>query len=407
MSLLEKFAPFESIRADLNAHGMMPFGVVTEKILSPTEGLVGGKKTILAGTNNYLGLTFAPECVAAAQKATADEGTGTTGSRMANGTYSGHRALEQELAAFFGRDSAMVFTTGFLATMGMVATLTGPGDVLLIDGDSHASIYDGCKLSGADIVRFRHNDLADLEKRLRRLGERTANTLIVSEGLYSMMGDQAPLAGIVELKRKYGGYLLLDEAHSVGVLGKHGRGLAEAAGVEDEVDFVVGTFSKSLGSVGGFCVSSRPELELIRMAARAYIFTASPTPSVVASTRAALRLVAAHPELRKKLWRNANRLYEGLAKIGYQLGPQAGPVVAVFVDDREQAIAGWHQLLAAGVYVNLVLPPATPTGASLLRCSLSAAHTDEQIDKILDAFAALPMAASGKSAAPQTRTHSV
>ncbi len=406
MSLLDKFAPLESIREDLNAHGMMPFGVVTEKILSPTEGLVEGKKTILAGTNNYLGLTFAPECVAAAQRATADEGTGTTGSRMANGTYSGHRALEQELAAFFGRESAMVFTTGFLATMGMVATLTGPGDVLLIDGDSHASIYDGCKLSGADIVRFRHNDLVDLEKRLRRLGERTANTLIVSEGLYSMMGDQAPVAGIVELKRRYGGYLLLDEAHSVGVLGAHGRGLAEAAGVEDEVDFVVGTFSKSLGSVGGFCVSSRPELELIRMAARAYIFTASPTPSVVASTRAALRLVSAHPELRKQLWRNAARLYEGLGKIGYQLGPQAGPVIAVFVDDREQAIAGWHQLLASGVYVNLVLPPATPTSASLLRCSLSAAHTDDQIDKILDAFAALPMAA-GEQAGPQSRMQSV
>ena len=406
MSLLEKFEPLSSIREDLNAHGMMPFGVVTEKILSPTEGMVDGKRTILAGTNNYLGLTFAPECVAAAQQATADEGTGTTGSRMANGTYSGHRALEQELAQFFGRESAMVFTTGFLATMGMVATLTGPGDVLLIDGDSHASIYDGCKLSGADIVRFRHNDLADLEKRLRRLGERTANTLIVSEGLYSMMGDQAPLAGIVDLKRKYGGYLLLDEAHSVGVLGAHGRGLAEAAGVEDEVDFVVGTFSKSLGSVGGFCVSSRPELELIRMAARAYIFTASPTPSVVASTRAALRLVAAHPELREKLWRNATRLYDGLAKIGYQLGPQAGPVVAVFVDDREQAIAGWHQLLAAGVYVNLVLPPATPTGASLLRCSLSAAHTDEQIDKILEAFASLPVAAS-ESAPSQARSQSV
>lgn len=392
MSLLDKFAPLQEIRNDLTAHGMMPFGVVTEKILSPTEGLVDGKRTILAGTNNYLGLTFAEECVTAAQRATAEEGTGTTGSRMANGTYSGHRALEQELAAFFRRDSAMVFTTGFLATMGMVATLTGPGDVLLIDGDSHASIYDGCKLSGADIVRFRHNDLADLEKRLRRLGDRVTNTLIVTEGLYSMMGDQAPLKGIVELKRKYGGYLLLDEAHSVGVLGQHGRGLAEADGVEDDVDFVVGTFSKSLGSVGGFCVSSRPELELIRMAARAYIFTASPTPSVVASTRAALRLVEAHPELREKLWRNATRLYEGLSANGFEVGPQAGPVVAVFIEDREAAIAGWHQLLATGVYVNLVLPPATPTSASLLRCSLSAAHSDEQLDKILNAFAGLPMA---------------
>ncbi len=392
MSLLDKFAPLQEIRNDLTAHGMMPFGVVTEKILSPTEGLVDGKRTILAGTNNYLGLTFAEECVTAAQRATAEEGTGTTGSRMANGTYSGHRALEQELAAFFRRDSAMVFTTGFLATMGMVATLTGPGDVLLIDGDSHASIYDGCKLSGADIVRFRHNDLGDLEKRLRRLGDRVTNTLIVTEGLYSMMGDQAPLKGIVELKRKYGGYLLLDEAHSVGVLGQHGRGLAEADGVEDDVDFVVGTFSKSLGSVGGFCVSSRPELELIRMAARAYIFTASPTPSVVASTRAALRLVEAHPELREKLWRNATRLYEGLSANGFEVGPQAGPVVAVFIEDREAAIAGWHQLLATGVYVNLVLPPATPTSASLLRCSLSAAHSDEQLDKILNAFAGLPMA---------------
>ncbi len=405
MSLLDKFAPLQAIREDLTAHGMLPFGVVTEKILSPTEGLVDGKRTILAGTNNYLGLTFAPECIAAAQQATADEGTGTTGSRMANGTYRGHRALEQELAEFFGRESAMVFTTGFLATMGMVATLTGPGDVLLIDGDSHASIYDGCKLSGADIVRFRHNDLNDLEKRLRRLGERTANTLIVSEGLYSMMGDQAPLAGIVELKRKYGGYLLLDEAHSVGVLGDSGRGLAEAAGVEDDVDFIVGTFSKSLGSVGGFCVSSRPELELIRMAARAYIFTASPTPSVVASTRAALRLVRSHPELRQQLWRNATRLYSGLAEMGYELGPQAGPVVAVFVEDREQAIAGWHQLLTDGIYVNLVLPPATPTSASLLRCSLSAAHTDDQVDEILAAFAALPVAA-GKSARSQPNMQS-
>ena len=405
MSLLDKFAPLQAIREDLTAHGMLPFGVVTEKILSPTEGLVDGKRTILAGTNNYLGLTFAPECIAAAQQAIADEGTGTTGSRMANGTYRGHRALEQELAEFFGRESAMVFTTGFLATMGMVATLTGRGDVLLIDGDSHASIYDGCKLSGADIVRFRHNDLNDLEKRLRRLGERTANTLIVSEGLYSMMGDQAPVAGIVELKRKYGGYLLLDEAHSVGVLGDSGRGLAEAAGVEDDVDFIVGTFSKSLGSVGGFCVSSRPELELIRMAARAYIFTASPTPSVVASTRAALRLVRSHPELRQQLWRNATRLYSGLAEMGYELGPQAGPVVAVFVEDREQAIAGWHQLLTDGIYVNLVLPPATPTSASLLRCSLSAAHTDDQVDEILAAFAALPVAA-GKSARSQPNMQS-
>jgi 8-amino-7-oxononanoate synthase len=230
--------------------------------------------------------------------------------------------------------------------------------------------------------------MADLEKRLRRLGEQTANTLIIAEGLYSMLGDQAPLKDIVELKHRYGACLLLDEAHSMGVFGDHGRGLAEAEGVEDDVDFVVGTFSKSLGSVGGFCVSNRPELDLVRMTARSYIFTASPTPSVVASTRAALKQIAKRPELREQLWRNAHRLYDGLKTHGFRLGPQPGPVVAVFVDQPERAIAWWHRLLERGVYVNLVIPPATPSTSCLLRCSLSAAHTADQIDQIIDAFAA-------------------
>ncbi|KPK61402.1 MAG: 8-amino-7-oxononanoate synthase [Gammaproteobacteria bacterium SG8_31] len=378
-----------TLRNDLLKHGTLPFGVVTERILSPTEGIVEGRKTILAGTNNYLGLTFAPECVEAGRQALADEGTGTTGSRMANGTYGAHAALEQELAEFFDREHALVFTTGFLATMGMVSTLAGKGDVLLIDADSHASIYDGCRLSGAEVIRFRHNDPADLEKRLRRLGDRSGNTLVVAEGLYSMLGDQAPLADIVAIKDKYGACLLLDEAHSMGVFGTRGRGLAEALGVDDNVDFIVGTFSKSLGSVGGFCVSNRPELELIRMAARSYIFTASPTPSVVASTRAALRLIHDHPELRERLWNNSRRLYDALSRAGFRLGPQPGPVVAVFVDDPTRAVAWWHQLLEQGVYVNLVIPPATPSTSCLLRCSISAAHTTEQVNQIAEAFVSL------------------
>ena len=389
MSLLDKFAPIEELRRDLLQRGTLPFGVVTERILSPTEGIVEGRKTILAGTNNYLGLTFAPECIEAGRRALTEEGTGTTGSRMANGTYGAHAALERELADFFDREHALVFTTGFLATMGMVSTLAGRGDVLLIDGDSHASIYDGCRLSGAEVIRFRHNDPADLEKRLRRLGDRSSNTLIVAEGLYSMLGDQAPLAEIVSVKNEYGAVLLLDEAHSMGVFGSHGRGLAEALNVEDGVDFLVGTFSKSLGSVGGFCVSDRPELELVQMSARSYIFTASPTPSVVASTRAALKVIQAHPELRDRLWDNARRLYAGLSGAGFQLGPQAGPVVAVFVDDPRRAVDWWHQLLEQGVYVNLVIPPATPSTSCLLRCSLSAAHTPEQIDRIAEAFVSL------------------
>ncbi|MDH4029646.1 MAG: aminotransferase class I/II-fold pyridoxal phosphate-dependent enzyme [Chromatiales bacterium] len=389
MSLLEKFAPLNKMRTDLLEYGSLPFGVVTERIISPTIGIVHGRETILAGSNNYLGLTFEPSCIEAAKAALDAEGTGTTGSRMANGTYSTHHALEQELAAFFDRQHALVFTTGFLATMGMVSTLAGRDDVLLIDADSHASIYDGCRLGGAEIIRFRHNDPADLEKRLRRLGERSANTLVVAEGLYSMLGDQPPLEAIVDIKDRYGACLLLDEAHSMGVFGAHGRGLAEALDLEDRVEFVVGTFSKSLGSVGGFCVSNLPELDLIRMAARSYIFTASPAPSVVASTREALKLIATRPELRERLWRNANQLYSGLQESGFQVGPQPSPVVAVFVDQAELAIEWWHQLLDNGIYVNLVIPPATPSTSCLLRCSMSAAHTTEQVNKIVSSFADL------------------
>ena len=397
MSLFDKFQPIVEIRAELQKLGIMPFGAVTEKILSSTEAIVNGHKVILAGTNNYLGLTFDPECIAAAKKAVEEQGTGTTGSRMANGTFTEHVKLEQELAAYFNRKHAIVFSTGYAATMGMSSTLTGAGDVIVLDADSHASIYDGVRLGGADVIRFRHNDAADLEKRLRRLGDRVTNTLIIVEGIYSMLGDQAPLADIAEVKRKYGGFLLVDEAHSLGMLGEHGRGVAEAAGVEDDVDFVVGTFSKSLGATGGYCVSSHPELEAIRFAIRSYIFTASPSPSVIASTRVALRLMQERPELRVRLWENAHRLYDGLKQLGFTVSPQVSPVVAVTIKQRDQAISWWNELMKRGAYVNLVMPPASPTTDSLLRCSVSAAHSSEQIDRIIEAFAALqaPADASG------------
>ncbi len=387
MSLFDKFQPIADIQAELQALGIMPFGAVTEKLLSSTEAIVNGHKVILAGTNNYLGLTFEPECLEAAKKAIDELGTGTTGSRMANGTFAGHVALEKELAEFFDRKRSIVFSTGYAATMGMGSTLAGPGDVIVLDADSHASIYDGVRLGGADVIRFRHNDPADLDKRLRRLGDRIDNTLIIVEGIYSMMGDQAPLAEIAEVKRKYGGLLLVDEAHSLGMLGDHGRGVAEAAGVEDDVDFVVGTFSKSLGSIGGYCVSNHDQLDAIRFAIRSYIFTASPSPSVIASTRAALRLMQERPYLRDQLWANAQRLYDGLKALGLQVSPEVSPVVAVTIKNRDQAIDWWNRLLQLGAYVNLVMPPASPTEDSLLRCSVSAAHSAEQIDRIIDAFA--------------------
>ncbi len=389
MSLFDKFQPIIDIRAELEQLGVMPFGAVTEKFLSPTEGIVNGYEVILAGTNNYLGLTFDPECIKAAQKAVAEQGTGTTGSRMANGTFAEHIKLEQELAAYFDKSHAIVFSTGYAATMGMGSTLAGPGDVIVLDADSHASIYDGVRLGGAEIIRFKHNDAADLGKRLRRLGERTANTLIIVEGIYSMMGDQAPLADIAEVKNQYGGMLLVDEAHSLGMLGEHGRGVAEAAGVEADVDFTVGTFSKSLSAIGGYCVSDHAELEAIRFAIRSYIFTASPSPSVVASTRVALRLMQERPELRVRLWDNAQRLYDGLKGLGFQVSPQVSPVVAVTIKERDQAIDWWNKLMQRGAYVNLVMPPASPTPDSLLRCSVSAAHSTEQIDRIIEAFSSL------------------
>ncbi len=392
MALFDKLKPLAEARQRLAELGVEKFNVVMEEVLSATEAVVNGRRVILAGTNNYLGLTYDSDCIAAAAAAARSEGTGTTGSRMANGTLSGHVALEQELADFYGCRHAIVFSTGFVANLGMIAGLAGPGDVLLIDADCHASIYDGCRLSGADILRFRHNNPADLEKRLRRLKDRVENTIIIVEGIYSMLGDRAPLAEIAAVKQACGGYLMVDEAHSLGVLGENGRGLCEEAGVEDAVDFVVGTFSKSLGSIGGFCVSDHPELELVRYASRPYVFTASSSPSTIASTRKALEIIRTRPELRKRLRENAERLYSGLQAAGFRLGPDLTPVIAVRLEKTENAFSAWKQLLAEGVYVNLVLPPATPDGGSMLRCSVSAAHSPEQIEKIRAVFARLPAA---------------
>ena len=388
MSLFAKLQPITAARQTLADRGITS-NVVMEKVLSSTEAIINGRRMILAGTNNYMGLTFDPDCIEAATQATGKLGTGTTGSRMANGTYSGHVQLERELADFYGCTYGVVFSTGYIANLGMLSALTAAGDVLLIDADSHASIYDGCRLSGAEIIRFRHNNPDDLEKRLKRLGDRAANTLVVVEGIYSMLGDRAPLADIAALKETYGAYLLVDEAHSLGVLGRRGRGLSEEAGAEDSVDFIVGTFSKSLGAIGGFCVSNHPELELVRFASRPFMFTASSSPSVIASTRAALHIISTRPELRSKLWDNANQLYQQLHDLGFQLGPEPSPVVAVRVSNIDRAIALWRGLLEHGVYVNLVTPPATPDGGCLLRCSVSAGHSPEQIEKISNAFASL------------------
>ncbi len=398
MSITARFNEMAQVRDGLRELGADPGRIVMERFLSPTEAVIDGRPTILAGTNNYLGLTFDPEIIEAACKAMHEEGSGTTGSRMANGSFSSHAALEEAFARFYDVPSAMLFSTGYQTNLGLLMALLQPGDKVVLDSHSHACIYDGCRISGADFFAFRHNDPDDLRKRLRRLGGAAEGSLVIAEGLYSMWGDTAPLADLCAVAKEYGAWFMVDEAHSFGVYGETGRGLCEEEGILDQVDFITGTFSKSLASLGGFCVSRHPELQLLRYGSRPYIFTASSSPASIAAAHAALRAVRARPELKQSLWANARRLHAGLEGLGYRLASGPSPVIAVQVPAHEEAARMWNALLAEGVYVNLVVPPAAPEGASLLRCSLSAAHSFEQIDRIVAAFDAVRAGAATAAA---------
>ena len=371
------------------ASGQMPTGVIMERLLSATEAMINGRRTVTVGTHNYLGLAFDEACIEAAVQAVRLEGTGTCGSRIANGSFSDHVALERELADLHNMRHAMVFSTGYQANLGVISTLVGAGDFLLLDADSHASIYDACKQTQASAIRFKHNDPDSLEARLRRVQNEPGNKLVVVEGIYSMLGDVAPLKAMIEVCRRYGAYVLVDEAHSMGVLGERGCGLAEAEGVLDQVDFIVGTFSKSLGAVGGYCVSSHAQFDIMRVACRPYMFTASLPPATVASVRAALAAIRQRPQLRETLWANVHRFYGALAATGFQLGSTPSPIVAIRLDSEQTTMAIWRALLERGYYVNVGLPPATPSGESLLRCALSAAHSDAQLDGLATTLIAL------------------
>ena len=389
MGLLDRHRGYRDAYGHIRAAGADPFAVRFDEIVSPTEGRLDGRSVIILGANNYLGLTFDPECVESSVAAVRAFGTGTTGSRIANGSLSPHLEMEGALARFFGRRHAMLFTTGYQANLGVLSALVGRGDHLILDADSHASIYDGARLGHAEVIRFRHNDPEDLYKRLRRLQGQPGERLIVVEGIYSMLGDTAPLREIAAVKRELGAHLLVDEAHSMGVLGARGRGLVEAVAAEADVDFIVGTLSKSLGAIGGFCVSDADDFDLLRVVSRPYMFTASLPPGVVASTRTALARVERDDALRARLTANAMRLYDGLRALGFETGPQPSPIVAVPMPDLPSALAMWNGRLEAGVYLNLALPPATPDSRPLLRSSVSAVHSHDQIDAVLSAFAAV------------------
>jgi 7-keto-8-aminopelargonate synthetase-like enzyme len=386
--LLAKYDPLIAEHAGLLSTGIRdPFGIVMEKVLSPTEAIIKGRHTILLGTYNYMGMTFDPDVIASGHAALRDFGAGTTGSRVLNGTYQTHKECEDALKDFYGMSHAMVFSTGYQANLGMVSTLAGKGDFIILDADSHASIYDGCKMSNADIVRFRHNDAADLEKRLKRLPAE-AGKLVVLEGVYSMLGDVAPLPELVAIAKAHGAMVLVDEAHGMGFFGEHGRGVYEEQGVADDVDFVVGTFSKSVGTVGGFCVSNHPKFEILRLVCRPYTFTASLPPAVVACAATSIRKLMTATEKRTRLWEATRRLHGGLKARGFKLATDTpeSAIVSVLMPDQETTALMWSTLINLGVYVNMSRPPATPAGVFLLRCSICALHSDEQIDTVLGRF---------------------
>jgi 8-amino-7-oxononanoate synthase len=387
IDLLDKHKAIAERHARMMTMGVNAVGLTNDKILSPTRAMINGRETILAGTNNYMGITLDADCVKAGQDAMAEFGTGTTGSRIANGSYALHKELEVELAKFLERKHCIVFTTGYQANLGMMSGLAGPKDTIFLDADSHSSIYDGCTLSGAKLVRFRHNDAGDLDKRLSRSEGEEGGRLVVVEGIYSMLGDRAPLSDFVEVKKKHCFQLLADEAHSFGVLGPHGRGLADEAGLEDEIDFIVGTFSKSIGAIGGFGAGNHPLFETLRYAMRPYMFTASSSPASIATSLAAVKKLAAEPERRDRLRANSARLFAGFKTLGLDMGcDTVSPVIAVKCADEVSTIAMWNALLEAGVYVNIALPPGTPNRLCLLRCSVSAAHSFDDIDRIIGLF---------------------
>jgi 7-keto-8-aminopelargonate synthetase-like enzyme len=386
--LFSKFDPLIQQREGLLATGQKdPFSLVMEEVKSPTVAVVGGRETILLGTYNYMGMTFDDDVIEAGKKALDEFGAGTTGSRVLNGTFQGHKACEEALKEFYAMDYAMVFSTGYQANLGIISTIAGKGDYVILDIDSHASIYDGCKMGDAEIVAFRHNDVEALEKRLKRLPAE-AGKLVVLEGVYSMLGDVAPLKEMIRVSKAAGAMILVDEAHSMGFIGENGRGVAEEQGVLDDVDFVIGTFSKSVGTVGGFCVSNHPKFEIMRLVCRPYVFTASLPPAVVACSATSIRKLMHNSNKRAHLWENSKNLHQGLRDLGFQLGtPEAqSAIIAVIMPDLEKGAAMWQALLENGLYVNLARPPATPAGMTLLRCSLCAEHSSEQVADILNRF---------------------
>jgi 8-amino-7-oxononanoate synthase len=353
-----------------------------------TVVVIEGKPRIMMGSNNYLGLTHHPEVLAAAKAALEEFGSGCTGSRFLNGTLELHCRLEAELAEFFGKEACLVFSTGYQANLGLVSGLVGRGDIVFLDKLDHASIVDGAKLSYGVTERFNHGDLADLERKLQRVRGATG-IMIVVDGVFSMEGDVADVPNLLKVAQKYGAALAIDDAHAVGVLGPKGDGTAAHFGLADEVDLIVGTFSKSLASIGGFIAASETVIDYLRHSARPLMFTAALPPANTAGVLAALHVLQREPERRERLWANTRHLQEGLRSLGFEIGPTETPIVPFLIGDFNKTLVFWRKLFDAGIFTNPVVPPAVQPSQSRLRTSVMATHTTEQMDFALETFGRL------------------
>ena len=364
--------------------GLYPYFLPLENS-EGTEVMMEGRKIVMIGSNNYLGLTTHPKVREAAIAAVKQYGPSCTGSRFLNGTLKMHLEAEEKLAAFVGKEMALMFATGMQANLGCISAVLGRDDVVIIDKDDHASIVDACRLGFGKMARFIHNDLSSLERQLKAVPS-TSGVLVIVDGVYSMGGDIAPLADIVALTQKYGARLYVDDAHSLGVLGPQGRGTAAHFGLTDQVDMIMGTFSKSFASIGGFVAGDADVMEWVKHGARSFIFSASIPPSQVAAAVAALEIMQTEPEWLERLWRNTRKMHEGYRSMGFNIGPSETPVIPIIIGDELKTQLAWKALFDAGIYTNAVFPPAVPPAKSLLRTSYMATHTDAQLDFVLDTF---------------------
>jgi 8-amino-7-oxononanoate synthase len=382
VDIFEKCSKFQKAR-ELMAAGLYPYFRMIESAQDP-EVVMGGRRMIMVGSNNYLGLTNHPKVKEAAIEAVRKYGSGCAGSRFLNGTLDIHVRLEEKLAAFMRKEAALVFSTGFQVNLGVISALAGKDDVLVIDKMDHASIIDGARLSYAEVRKFRHNDMGDLERVLSECNGK--GKLVVVDGVFSMEGDIAGLPEIVRLSKKYGARLMVDDAHGIGVLGSTGRGTAEHFGLEDEVDLIMGTYSKSLASIGGFIAGSEDVIHYIKHFARSLIFSASPPPSTVASVSAALDIIDSEPERIERLGEITRRMLRSFRELGFEVGPSQTPIIPIIVGDNITAFKMAMMLQEEGVFANVAVPPAVPNGKSLIRTSYMATHTDEHLDAVLRAF---------------------